>query len=725
MNTTTNLELLLPDYTDDADVSILNYNSVKLDGIVATKDDINEVKGNIGDLDNAIDGLQAIIATKMTTPAGGSVGLFLTVDENGDPIWGQAASPSTVAAAAEAWLEEHVDPGQTLAIDAQLELQGYAADAQVTGNKLTLIASDIAPLYAAAAENDPESYVMYDREFYFLESGHAPSATWGETTKRKTTVGEEIVSLRDNVIAVGASAPTNHNNRMWVKPQEESEVLVPTYQEFQHMEQKMGKVIDSDATDSDLDLTDPDGNVIVRMKDGHIQTKNFNSKNNAGMMGSSATGVDLDFADQDGNVVMRLQNGHIKTKNFDSTKIGGTICYVSPSGLDTNSGDSTHPFKTIQHAIDGGYSRIMLAPGEYKNQKVNISNRHGISIICNTNQKENNIFESHKRQARAKLDNSIDVTGLTAYNSIYRTSLSVDPDSSYYNVFVTHDVEPVYSGPDYYGRVTTYNEILWEITDDILTCTRLIPKLSLSDCESTAGSFYYDGEYLYVHPTNGSLSGVSYKRLNDDTFTSVTNGFYIYNSTDIYIEGVDVQYFPYYGFHANIVSGLTMRDCGFFFTCYGSACEFHYTNADLWECNAAQAGADGFGIAAGGNTSFYNCNAIYCYDDGISHHDEATGIIDGGRWMYCKKGGVTPSFGSHVTVKNVIATNNVYGIYWTQSGERVTDGVQYMQNCLAVDNTTKDIKVTGYDVVAHGCSYGTKGVDTGATLTEYNCAVIS
>lgn len=440
---------------------------------------------------------------------------------------------------------------------------------------------------------------------------------------------------------------------------------------------------------------------------------------------STKTGVDLDICDSNGNVLVRLQDGHIVSKNFDSRNSAGMICYVSPNGLDTNSGDSSQPFLTIQHAIDSGYSRIMLAPGEYKDQKVTIAGKHGISIICNTSQKENNIFESHQRQARAKLDNSIDITGLTAYNSIFRTALTVDADSSYYKVFVSKEVDPVYSGAAYYGRVTTYNAILWEIADNILDCTRLVPKLALADCEATQGSFFYDGAYLYINPTGGSIVGKAYKRLNDDTFTSLTRGFYIYDSTDIYVEGLDVQFFPYYDLHANLVSGLTMRDCGFYFTCYGSAAEFTNCNGDLLECNAAKAGADGYGIASGGNTSFYNCNAVYCYDDGISHHDEATGIIDGGVWTYCKKGGVTPSFGSHVTVKNVIATHNLYGIYVTQSGDRITDGVQYMQNCLAIDNTTKDIKVTGYDVVAHNCSYGTKEVDVGATLTEYNSSVIA
>jgi len=405
---------------------------------------------------------------------------------------------------------------------------------------------------------------------------------------------------------------------------------------------------------------------------------------------------------------------------------GNAPCYVSTTGSDDDSGTTPETaFATIQYAIDEGYRRIIVEPGEYKNQKVSINGIHGLSIVCNTNVKENNIFESQKRQARAKLDNSIDIGTLSIYSSVYRAELTVDSDSSYYKVFVSQTVDPVYSGSAYYGRVTTYNAILWEMTDSILTCTRLVPKLTLSECIATYGSFFYDGEYIYINPTNGNIIGKSYKRLNDDTFTSITSGFYINNSTDIYIEGLDIQFFPYYDLQTNLVSGLVMRDCGFYFTCYGSAAEYINTNADIWMCNAAQAGADGYGIASVGDVSFHNCNAVKCYDDGISHHDESTGVIDGGEWSYCLKGGLTPSYGSNVCVKNVYAHHNLYGIYFTQSNDRQTDAIMKMQNCLSLNNTSKDIKITGYSVVSHGCSYGTKEVDTGATLSEYGNTVVS
>ena len=441
------------------------------------------------------------------------------------------------------------------------------------------------------------------------------------------------------------------------------------------------------------------------------------------IMDSTKTGVDLDISDPSGNVLLRLKNGGIQTKYFDSANIDSGICYVSPNGSDTNDGrtEST-AFATFQHAIDIGCKNIIAAPGEYKGQQISMDGLHGISIISNSNTTEQTLFESHVRRTRAKIDNSIDVTGLTAYNSIYRTALTVDEDSSFYKVFISKTLDPVYSGSAYYGRVTTYNAILWEITDGIEDSTRLIPKLTLADCEANTGSFYFDGSYLYINPTGGVLGNKAYKRLNLDTNQY---GINIRNCTDIHIQGIDVAFFPYYDLRFAHCEAVMVKDCCCTFTSYGSAVEVEGADATFISCVAAKAGADGFGIAAYGNVSFYDCSAFYCYDDGISHHDAATGVIDGGQWVGCLKGGVTPSFGSNVAVKNVVCRDNVYGIYITQSGDRVTDATLMVQNCLAVNNTTKDIRVTGYDVISHGCAYGTKQVDDGASLTEYGNTIIA
>lgn len=140
-----------------------------------------------------------------------------------------------------------------------------------------------------------------------------------------------------------------------------------------------------DGDESDLDVSDDDGNVIARFKDGHIQTQKFNSRNignpdlfdssKAYAVGDYATygnlfykftaehtgewnaddveyitimeyvkemvskvehpvsitdggDFDLDISDEQGNVIARFSGGEFQTKNFDSMK--------TPAQMDDN-----------------------------------------------------------------------------------------------------------------------------------------------------------------------------------------------------------------------------------------------------------------------------------------------------------------------------------------------------------------------------------------------------
>lgn len=84
---------------------------------------------------------------------------------------------------------------------------------------------------------------------------------------------------------------------------------------------KAPSVVSSDAVDVDIDITDDDGNVILRLADGHIQTKGFDSRDVSADTTASPTDAvdtDIDFADSAGNVIVRFAGGHIQTKEFDS-----------------------------------------------------------------------------------------------------------------------------------------------------------------------------------------------------------------------------------------------------------------------------------------------------------------------------------------------------------------------------------------------------------------------
>ena len=86
--------------------------------------------------------------------------------------------------------------------------------------------------------------------------------------------------------------------------------------------ERYNDVTTDNQTDSDLDFSDEQGNILARFSEGHIKTKYFDSsKDVSGVVTENTNNADLDFSDEQGNVVMRIANGHIKTKNFDSENI--------------------------------------------------------------------------------------------------------------------------------------------------------------------------------------------------------------------------------------------------------------------------------------------------------------------------------------------------------------------------------------------------------------------
>lgn len=169
---------------------------------------------------------------------------------------------------------------------------------------------------------------------------------------------------------------------------------------------------DSEETGVDLDVSDPQGYVILRLADGHIQTKEFDSSEvvadleevkddletlsgtveekitepeTAGTSGqvlgldselnpvwvnqtggnsdiavkdSTKTGVDLDISDSQGNVVLRVKDGNVFSKWFSSDNVDGSadynldIVYTNASGVATINKAFHEGDKIILHFVD-------------------------------------------------------------------------------------------------------------------------------------------------------------------------------------------------------------------------------------------------------------------------------------------------------------------------------------------------------------------------------------
>lgn len=123
------------------------------------------------------------------------------------------------------------------------------------------------------------------------------------------------------------------------------------------------EIKNSTKTGVDLDISDENGNVLLRLKDGNVESKKFRSQLAPNTQVSGAT-ADFDISDENGNVILRVKDGNIITKKFSSVGMTETVVTVKKDG----SGD----YDNIRDAIDSitdaspeNPYRIEVYPGTY------------------------------------------------------------------------------------------------------------------------------------------------------------------------------------------------------------------------------------------------------------------------------------------------------------------------------------------------------------------------
>ena len=130
---------------------------------------------------------------------------------------------------------------------------------------------------------------------------------------------------------------------------------------------------------------------------------------------------------------------------------------------------------------------------------------------------------------------------------------------------------------------------------------------------------------------------------------------------------------------------LQMQNCEFLNNGH-DGCVINYTNGVIRDCVANYNGNDGFNMNYYGDTQFINCCGHDNVDDGISHHQGTTGLIDGGEWYNNGKGGVaSPAHGAKVDLKNLYCHNNGYGVFANCDSDAEARTFK-MWNCVLVDN---------------------------------------
>ena len=203
---------------------------------------------------------------------------------------------------------------------------------------------------------------------------------------------------------------------------------------------------------------------------------------------------------------------------------------------------------------------------------------------------------------------------------------------------------------------------------------------------------------------------------------SLGYGVYVTNSasidlSDIWVDGVsaDCMHFDDVGYvkcERCYVSGNDQTD-------NAMGIRINNCNGIFKDCMAWDINKDGFNIHKYGNTEFINCVAHDCGDDGISHHQGCTGLILGGEYYNCYKGGVSsPYGGAKIDIQNVyIHDNTQYGIY-SMSWDEMPKSAGRISNCVIKNNGIYDIIADYTDLIGWNNIYDTKDIGTEATFTE-------
>ena len=98
---------------------------------------------------------------KISVPSGVVSGKFLQTDANGNAVWGDAASASTVASATEQWLENNISGGETLAIDRSLTVNGAAAESKTVGDTFNALRYNQENDYGYDVDFDENTNTLY------------------------------------------------------------------------------------------------------------------------------------------------------------------------------------------------------------------------------------------------------------------------------------------------------------------------------------------------------------------------------------------------------------------------------------------------------------------------------------------------------------------------------------------------------------------------------------
>ena len=345
--------------------------------------------------------------------------------------------------------------------------------------------------------------------------------------------------------------------------------------------------------------------------------------------------------------------------------------YVALSGSDDHTGEKSHPFQTIAKAVDSNLSdTIVVANGRYQ-APISISDRKKLHLIG-------------ALDGTTVIDYTTTITPITGSSGVKEVAFSSIESDAIYKVFVSKELQISQT-----GNATAYTVNLWSFDG----LTLMIPKETLAEVQSTENTWTYDGSKIYVNGT-----GSDYKLVN----SYEDNGAYFSNIQELTLENINVRYSGYNNCKIENCNNIKVIGCDFSNSGRQHGMTIDNSNGTIEKCTAFRNCYDGFNIHNKGNTVFIDCESGYNRDDGLSHHDGATGTVIGGKYHHNYKGGISPTYDAKVDIYNALCSSNGYGIYYSTVSEP-TECI--ISGCSLVGNNAYGLRVVGYNITSIGTIY--------------------
>ena len=339
--------------------------------------------------------------------------------------------------------------------------------------------------------------------------------------------------------------------------------------------------------------------------------------------------------------------------------------YVSTEGDDGASGDREHPFRTISKAVDSGAETIFVFAGTYR-ESINVSRPGGkLEIVA-------------KPLSDTQKDVVIDLgTALTmsedATTGLLKAVHMSKAGDFIRKVFVEKTEDLVYDSKlgNYGFDFEAYACNLWRGNE------KLVPVMTVEECQSKAGTWTYDGTFVYVNGEQGEYT------LSDG---AAEHGICLGYLSEVKLTGITVQYARKNGVYLKGCSDGQISRCYFGYSGLNNGLALESSSAMVRDCEAAFNRTDGFNIHGVSTADFIGCISHDNGDDGLSHHDQSGGMVIGGSYYRNVKAGIaSPTFGSRNDIVGTFVYENGTGIYAVSS----KDGVYPMctvSGCLIRDN---------------------------------------